>query len=90
MPKFWCWTDDDGPDHAEEIENLLDDAEDAAAEWAEWAWYNQDGWEWMRDGCEVNVRDEAGKVTRLKITVDYSPSFSARQVMAPKSEEEKP
>ena len=75
--RFWVWPDDERPEDAREFSFSCGGFHDAAEAWAEWAWDNNDGWEWLKTGQEVNVRDETGAVTRVEITVEFDPVFTA-------------
>lgn len=56
-----------------------DSVEEAAVEFAEWAWDNMDGWEWLRDDGEVYVLSETGEVQRVGVAVDFEPVFWAKE-----------
>lgn len=51
------------------------DVQDAAEEFARWAWDNMDGWEWLRDDGEVFVFSERDGLHRVQVRVDFEPVF---------------
>lgn len=54
----------------------------AAEEFAEYLFYECDGWEWMKSGnVVVNVVPKSGgDVEQFSIDIEYDPSFYAREV----------
>lgn len=88
--KVRIWFNDDNEKYGREHDTGWDgfDSEDAE-EAAEWAWDNNGGWEWMRDGATVHVRAledlpdgsvKSGDVRHYRIEVEIVPQFNATRV----------
>lgn len=78
MSTYRCWlADDQEEDDGGDVTAF--DAEDAGTEYAEAAWkmcpdYAIDG----VSGIDVMVKDEAGNVVTVAVTVDWDPVFTGR------------
>ena len=67
------------PRGAIQVSRFLLDAESAAEEYAEWVYFNRDGWEdtWP---LKFRVRSPDGTTADFEVSLDYSPEFSARGI----------
>lgn len=82
--KYFCPAQGQSIEDAIEFESNASPLEcnydDIATEAAEYAWYENDGWEWLRDGAILRIAQGAKILGDFEITVETVPQFCAEYI----------
>ena len=77
--KVWVFSelhDAQAMEHSEGHEIEAFDVQDAVTEACDKLWSDNDGWEWMRDGCTLYSVDPTGTILKHEIgPPDFTPEF---------------
>ena len=61
-------------------EDLLADAHNLIEEACEYAWSENDGWEWLKDGHVLTLIIDDKEYGDYEISIDFEPVFCAEEV----------
>lgn len=74
---YYIWPADEDESDAIQVEAF--DPSRAVEEACVWFWTENDGWEWMKDGCDFVCRHPDGVIETFIVFIELEPQFYARR-----------